>query len=117
MSEQRNLRAAGAAAEDRAADFLLAKGYTLVTRRRKVRGGEIDLVCLDGEVLVFVEVKFRLAPDYRPEESLGATKASRMRTAARSWVEACGDDGRIWRFDLVAIDRAGLRHYENVLGE
>ncbi len=117
MTEKRNLRAAGAGAEDRAADFLLAKGYTLVTRRRKVRGGEIDLVCLDGEVLVFIEVKFRMAPDYRPEDSLGSTKAGRMRTAARSWVEACGDDGRAWRFDLVAIDRAGLRHYENVLGE
>ncbi len=113
----RNLRAEGAAAEDRAADFLLAKGYTLVTRRRKVAGGEIDLVCLDGETLVFVEVKARFAPGFRPEESLGPAKVLHLRAAARSWVDGCGDEGRIWRFDLVAIDRAGLRHYENVLGE
>lgn len=111
----RNLRAEGAAAEDRAADYLLAKGYTLVTRRRKVAGGEIDLVCLDGETLVFVEVKARTAPGFRPEESLGAAKAAHLRTAARRWADACGDEGRTWRFDLVAIDAQGLRHYENVL--
>lgn len=113
----RNLRAEGAAAEDRAAEFLLAKGYTLVTRRRKVAGGEIDLVCLDGEVLVFVEVKARAAPGYRPEEALGAAKVRHLRAAARSWVDACGDEGRAWRFDLIAIDTSGLRHHENVLAE
>ena len=113
----RNLRAEGAAAEDRAAEFLLAKGYTLVTRRRKVAGGEIDLVALDGETLVFVEVKARVAPGFRPEESFGAAKAAHLRAAARSWTQACGDEDRAWRFDLVAIDPAGLRHYEDVLGE
>ena len=113
----RNLRAEGAKAEDRAADFLLAKGYTLVTRRRKVAGGEIDLVCLDGETLVFVEVKARSAPGYRPEEALGAAKAGHLRAAARSWAEACGESERAWRFDLVAIDARGLRHYEDVLAE
>ena len=113
----RNLRAEGAAAEDRAAAFLLAKGYTLVTRRRTVAGGELDLVCLDGETLVFVEVKARLAKGFRPEEAIGAAKARHLRMAARSWVDACGDEGRTWRFDLVAIDAQGLRHYEDVLGE
>lgn len=113
----RNLRAEGAVAEDRAAEYLLTKGYTLVTRRRKVAGGEIDLVCLDGETLVFVEVKARRTQGFRPEEALGAAKAAHLRTAAREWVDACGDEGREWRFDLIAIDRAGLRHYENVLAE
>lgn len=113
----RNLRAEGAAAEDRAAEHLLAKGYTLVTRRRKVAGGEIDLVCLDGETLVFVEVKARAARGFRPEESLGPAKTGRLRAAARSWVDACGDEGRAWRFDLVAIDATGLRHYEDIFSE
>lgn len=113
----RNLRAVGAAAEDRAADFLLAKGYTLVTRRRKVVGGEIDLICLDGETLVFVEVKARTATGYRPEEAIGAAKAAHLRAAAKSWAEACGETARGWRFDLVAIDRSGLRHYTDILAE
>lgn len=107
----------GAAAEDRAADYLLAKGYTLVTRRRKVAGGEIDLICLDGEILVFVEVKARAAAGYRPEESLGNAKAAHLRAAARSWAESCGEENRAWRFDLIAIDRTGLRHYPDVLAE
>lgn len=113
----RNLRAEGAAAEDRAAEFLLAKGYTLVTRRRATKGGELDLVCLDGETLVFVEVKARAAPGFRPEEALGAAKAAHLRAAARSWTLACGEASRPWRFDLVAIDATSLRHHEDVLGD
>jgi putative endonuclease len=49
-----SLRRLGQDAEDRAADFLIAKGLTVVTRRFTVRQGEIDLVALDGDEIVFV---------------------------------------------------------------
>ena len=39
-----NRRAEGRDAEDRAADFLIAKGMTIITRRFKCRHGELDLV-------------------------------------------------------------------------
>jgi putative endonuclease len=109
-----NLRRVGQAAEDLAANYLLQKGFTIVTRRKKMRSGEIDIVALDGEVLVFVEVKQRSAPGYVPEESIGAAKARALMSAAEEFVATMGED-RETRLDLVAIDKDGIRHYEGIL--
>jgi len=106
-----NLRRLGADAEDRAAEYLLGKGYTIVTRRYHGRYGEIDIIALADDTLVFVEVKERRTPGMAPEEAVGAKKVARMaRAAARFRAET--SDERAFRFDLIAIDKEGLRHYE-----
>jgi putative endonuclease len=109
-----NLRRLGAEAEDRAAEYLSGLGYTLITRRRKMRHGELDLIALDGDVLVFVEVKQRAAPGYTPEESIGESKLRALCLAAEEYVREMGEEERECRFDLIAIDRSGLRHYPDV---
>jgi putative endonuclease len=107
-----NLRALGASAENRAADFLLSKGYTIVTRRFTTRKGEIDIVALDGDELVFVEVKLRMAPGYSPEEAVGPKKLKSLRAAADAYLSEFGSLDQSHRFDLVAIDQGGVRHHE-----
>ncbi len=107
-----DLRALGREAEDRAAAFLLSLGYTLVTRRYTVKGGEIDLVALDGETIVFVEVKARDGRGLSPEESVDDRKTRRLAFAADAYMtETC--EKRDIRFDLVAIDPKGLRHHKD----
>lgn len=103
-------RARGDQGEAQAADFLLALGYTLVTRNYKASHGEIDLIALDGDILVFVEVRVRSGDERRPEESMSPTKVARLHHAAQAYVAAMGDRRDV-RFDLVAIDDAGLRHH------
>lgn len=49
----------GSAAESIAENYLTGQGLSLVTRNFRCRRGEIDLVMLDGDVIVFVEVRFR----------------------------------------------------------
>ena len=110
-----DLRALGARAEDRAADYLVGQGYTIVTRRHKTRRGEIEIVALDGDQLVFVEVKFRRAPGYRPEDSVGKGKMSALTEAAALYVLAMEIQPESYRFDLIAIDSAGLRHHVDLL--
>jgi len=51
--------ALGASAEQSAAQFLTRAGLSVVERNVRLRGGEIDLVCRDADVVVFVEVKAR----------------------------------------------------------
>lgn len=48
---------AGKQGEDRAAAFLEAAGLRVVGRNIRCQSGEIDIVAVDGDVLVFVEVK------------------------------------------------------------
>jgi putative endonuclease len=47
----------GREGEDRAARALEAKGMRIITRNFRTRTGEIDLVALDGDTIVFIEVK------------------------------------------------------------
>lgn len=106
----------GREAEDRAARYLLGQGFTIVTRRYKARHGEIDLVVMEGDLLVFVEVKLRTAPGYVPEDSLTQAKRDSLFRAGQQYlIEVAQEPEREIRFDLIAIDAKGLRHHRDVL--
>jgi putative endonuclease len=90
--------------------MLLAKGYTLLTRRFRGRGGEVDIVALDGETVVFVEVRYRAKGS--PEASVGDAKIARCAAAAADYLAKTGMERRWTRFDLIAVSEDGARHYE-----
>lgn len=106
-----NLRRIGAEAEDRAADFLLGLGYTIVTRRFKSSRGEIDIIALDGKTLVFVEVKFRNNPNSLPEEAVDEKKIKHFAKAAEEYVYKSEMQECPMRFDMIAVTPSELRHH------
>ena len=106
-----NLRRVGAAAEDRAADFLIEQGYTIVTRRWSCRGGELDLVALDGDTLVYIEVKARSGRWMSPEEAINEAKISSFLVAVAKYAFENDQMDRASRYDVIAIDDQGLRHH------
>lgn len=108
-----NLRRLGRDAEDRAAQHLLEQGFTIVTRRYKAKHGEIDLVALEGEVLVFVEVKCRRSPSAWPEAAVDERKIERLAQAAAEYAARFECDNRPTRFDLVAVTPKEVRHYRD----
>lgn len=108
-----NLRELGGEAEGRAVAFLQELGYTIVTRNAHSRRGEIDIVALDGDLLVFIEVKLRRVGS--PEEAITPVKAGRIRAAARDYLIAMGEPDRAYRYDLIAIDGDGIRHHRHAL--
>jgi len=110
-----NLRGVGRKAEDWAAEYLIGKGYTIVTRRHKTKRGELDIVALDGDVLVFVEVKSRRAPGYVPEESLSRSKLDSLRTAIGLYISEMEIHPKVIRLDLIAMDNDGIRHHKDIL--
>lgn len=100
-------QARGAAAEQLAAGFLAHHGLTIVTRNVRCRGGEIDLICLDGAVLVFVEVRLRADARFGgAAASITARKQRRVILAARWWLAGAGRHHaqRPCRFDAVLLD-------------
>jgi putative endonuclease len=80
----------------------------VLAQRWRGGGGEIDLAALDGEVLVFVEVKMRSAGG-SPEEAVSAAKQARVRSAAEAFIAAFGLEGRQARFDVAAWEGGRLR--------
>lgn len=98
-------REKGIAAEHQAAVFLAGHGLTVVERNFRVRGGEIDLVCRDGNTVVFVEVRLRGSVLFGgAAASITAAKRMRLVLAARHWLARHGSDRRPCRFDCLLFD-------------
>ncbi len=91
--------------EDIAAEFLQRQGLELLVTNYRNRTGEIDLIMVDDQMLVFVEVKQRRDSQFgRPEESVGMAKQAKLRRTAASYLQR-HDRSQSWpcRFDVVAI--------------
>jgi len=96
--------AAGARAEMLAAQFLVARGLTIVTRNFRTRRGEIDLIARDGDTLVFVEVRLRRSQFFGGAgASITAAKCARLTAAANSYLVMLGTEPPC-RFDAVLLD-------------
>jgi len=94
----------GSYGERVAAAFVRRHGYRVLTRNCKTDRGEIDLVCRDGDVLVFVEVRSRSSDQFgRPAESIDARKEEAMRAAAEDYLQLLKRDDITWRFDAVEV--------------
>lgn len=94
----------GKIGEDLACEELARRGYEILARRYRRRGGEIDIVARDGRTLVFVEVKSRdgrafgaaaEAVTLRKQRTIAALALDYM---ARHHVHECP-----CRFDVVSV--------------
>ena len=87
-----------------AAKTLKAKGYRILARNCRSRWGEIDLIAMDGNTIVFVEVKPRSEQTQgRPEEAVTATKQKQISRAAAAWLQRNRLNHHRCRFDVIAI--------------
>jgi putative endonuclease len=96
---------------ERAAEKYLKRiGYRIVARNFRAAGAEIDLVAMDGDTLVFVEVKTRRSREAgAPEEAVDERKQLRMRRAAEAFSVRYRVGEKDVRFDIVAVDAGGKR--------
>jgi putative endonuclease len=105
-------RALGARAEDTAAAELERLGYRIVARNVSAKGGELDVVALDGPgtkaTLCFVEVRARKSARFGgAEETVGALKQLRLRKAAAQFLARWRDPNVPCRFDVAVVDADG----------
>ncbi len=103
--------ALGEAGEAAAARWLADMGWVVIARNWRCRSGELDIVALDGDVLVAVEVKVRRADGVEPAEwAVSAVKRRRLLATLEEFLAAHPEHGqRLCRIDLIAVtvDRAG----------
>jgi putative endonuclease len=106
---------AGAAAEELAARYLLTQGMRIVERNFRVRGGEIDLIALDGKTLVFVEVRLRTHAGFGGAgASITSHKQQRIILAARHYLQLHGECA--CRFDCILMASLNVNTIEWLKG-
>ncbi len=91
--------------ENRAADFLVERGYRIIETNYKNRFGEIDLIAVDGETIVFVEVKSRRTGRFgSARDAVPKAKQRRISKVALGYLKSNGGTRQKARFDVIALD-------------
>ena len=112
---------AGKSGEDIAVDYLISKNYEIIKRNfRFGKSGEIDIICRDKNILVFVEVKTRKNESYGDALlSITPTKIKHLKIAARGYLYINKIENTDCRFDAIVVEMnyepSRVRHLENII--
>ena len=105
----------GQEAEAQAAAFLVAQRLTIVTRNWRCKVGELDLICRDGDTLVFVEVRQRSSGIFGgAAASITAAKRAKLRAAAQYYLQTLRTTPPC-RFDAVCIEGTQINWWKNCI--
>ena len=96
----------GKRGEGTANSYLQAQGYKIIeTNWRFSRYGEIDIIALDKDTLVFIEVKTRTSIAFgHPTEVITPKKLDRMKKLAEIYISKFNSpEYKNYRVDLIGI--------------
>lgn len=112
----------GLEGETLASRYLQQKGYTIVYANWRCKHGEIDIIAKQGEILVFVEVRTRIASITAPAfESITPQKRKRLEELVYLYLMETNQPDVLWRVDIVGIampvsGQIIIDHAEDALG-
>lgn len=90
--------------ENYAEKLLLKNGYKVVEKNFRCKVGEIDLIALKDDILVFVEVKTRVNTRFGyPEEAVTSRKIARIKRTGDWYVSLNQNLPKKRRIDVVSI--------------
>lgn len=98
-------QAFGRAGESLAIAYLMEKGYRILARNYQTPRGEIDIIGMEGDTLVFVEVKARRSDHFgTPKLAITRSKQKKISLAALHYLKATRQSRAKARFDVVSIN-------------
>ena len=104
----------GISGESKARRFLKRAGYKIIEKNYRNKIGEIDVICKDGDTLVFVEVKTRLTEKYgEPSEAVTTFKQKKIASVSKLYLAERGTGDISCRFDVVEVKKNEINHIKN----
>lgn len=104
----------GKTGEDIATEYLLKNGYKILERNFYCKTGEIDIIALCKNYLVFVEVKTRTNNLYgTPSEAVTKKKLESLYRTARYYVYTRNLQKEFIRFDAIEVYLSGEKYEIN----
>jgi putative endonuclease len=109
----------GKNAELKAALYLVQKGYEILAVNYSVYNGEIDIICKDKNMLVFVEVKYKSTKKFGMGfEEVNINKQKKIINCAKLYMrENKIGQGALARFDIISVDDGKILHIENAFSD
>lgn len=94
--------------------------YFIIAKNFKCSYGEIDIIAIDKNELVFVEVKTRCSEKYgEAREAVDKYKKKHIKKAAEFYIYKNKLENRFIRFDVVEVyvkkDKFSIKHIKNTL--
>jgi putative endonuclease len=116
---QTSRKAAGKQGEDRAAAWLEAQGMAVIARNVRSRTGEIDLVALEGETIIFIEVKtWSVYTVDSLDWGINARKQQRIIETAKYFLSSNRKySSMAVRFDVIFIKQGEVTHFPSAFME
>ena len=112
----------GKAGEEKAARYLIEKGYSIVARNWQTRFGEIDIIAVSNDVLVFAEVK--TLPNGNADmlsHVLDGRKQKKIIETSKRFLSNNRQYSKHYiRYDVIVVDMPSLPvvyHIENAFSE
>ena len=117
-----NTKKTGDEGEKRACQYLLSKGFAIIERNWRTKGGEIDIIAYKNDIIAFVEVKtLPNGTSDMIQRELNYQKRQRIiKTSKRFLLKHREYNNSYVRFDVIVIDMPGLEpiyHIENAFSE
>ncbi len=112
-----NTKEIGKLGEDKAVQYLLKNGFTILERNYRFEKGEIDIIAMEKNVLVFVEVKTSEQRNDLPiEKRISPKQEETLRRTAYAYTYERQLTSLPARFDLIEVilEEDALFHYENI---
>lgn len=109
-----NKREIGSAWEEAAVCYLQRAGVRILARNYRCSQGEIDIIGIHRDCIVFFEVKYRKNDLYgKPEESVGLRKQQKICRCALFYLYCNGGIEQEVRFDVIAVCGEKISWYQN----
>lgn len=118
-----NTQSTGVVGENLAANFLKNNKFRVLERNFKApRWGEIDIIALDKDQLVFVEVKTRIGEQrVKPTEAIHYRKIHSLKRCAYFYITTHADIPHAYRLDAITVEFKNINdtnpkitHYKNI---
>ena len=94
----------GKLGEDIAVNYLKQKGYKILDRNFECRQGELDIIAIDKNEIVFIEVKTRTSNRYgTPSEAVNKIKQKHMLQTIKYYLYIRNLSDKFVRIDVIEV--------------
>lgn len=107
-----NNKLLGAYGEDIACEYLIQNGYRVLERNFACRAGEVDIIAMQKDIVVFAEVKTRSSDKFGlPSEAVSAAKQKKIVKTALYYMQSKRLLEHMCRFDVIEISAGDDNKY------